>query len=170
MVDNNDLVEDELKDGAYLDYASKEGLVPTSDPDFEKEVFRRPGFEGIKSIDELDERISAFLKTARERKGLKQADVAPLCGLSAQVYGRYERNKSKMTVTRMIVLSEILGFELPEMLHEVAPHLWGETKEAAANRAELFVRMASLSDSMVNDLLSMVREIDRLKKGPATRT
>src|SRR4051812_48529616 len=97
-------------------YKNKMELVETIDPEIDKPVFRRPGFEGIKTLGEIDERIATFIRKAREDKDLTRAELAPLLGLSMQVYGRYERAFSKMHVTRMIHLCEILGFMPMEML------------------------------------------------------
>ncbi len=107
-------------------YRSSRGLVSTADPEVDKPIYRKPGFDGkITTLGDMEELISAFLKKTREAQGLSRADIAPMLGLSIPVYGRYERAFSKMTVTRMIHLCEILGFMPIDMIFEAAPHLWG---------------------------------------------
>ena len=84
-------------------YKNARGLVETTDPEHDdKPLFRRPGFDGIRTFGEMDEIIAAFLKQIREEHGLPRAEFAPLVGLSVPVYGRCERAFSRMTVTRMI--------------------------------------------------------------------
>lgn len=100
-------------------------------------MYRRPGFDGIETLGEMDAKISAFLRRKREDLGLSRNDLAPMLGLSAPVYGRYERAFSRMTVTRMIHLCELLGFMPIDMLYEAAPHLWGKTPEEAEDRKTL---------------------------------
>ena len=105
-------------------------MVETTDPEEDdKPLYRRPGFDGIRSFDERDEIIAAFLKQIREDQGISRAELAPLVGLSVPVYGRYERAFSRMTVTRIIHLGELLGFTPMDMLFEAAPHLWGRRKK-----------------------------------------
>jgi hypothetical protein len=40
----------------------------TNDPELERPVYRKSGFEGIPTAKEMDERISNFLKDVRETK------------------------------------------------------------------------------------------------------
>lgn len=145
-------------------YKEKMGLVETTDPEIENPVCRRPGFEGIVPLGELDERIAKFVRKARENQGLTRAELAPLLGLSMQVYGRYERAFSKMHVTRMIHLCEILGFMPMEMLFSTAPHLWGETLEEARDNMELAQLVVSLPHATKRDLLALVRKMVDLER------
>jgi transcriptional regulator with XRE-family HTH domain len=149
---------------AHVVYARQENLVATTDPDSDKEVYRKPGFDGVTPIDELDARASQFLKSAREKRGLKQGDTSSLLGLSQQVYGRYERNLLKLNLNRVIVLSEVLGFHPTEMLFSVAPHLFGGSQEAAAERAELYVKLANLPDELIHDLLAMITQVEKINR------
>ncbi|RWC82933.1 XRE family transcriptional regulator [Mesorhizobium sp. M4B.F.Ca.ET.215.01.1.1] len=154
-------------------YKIKMELVETIDPEIDKPVFRRPGFEGIKTFGELDERIAAFIRKAREDKDLTRAELAPLLGLSMQVYGRYERAFSKMHVTRMIHLCEILGFMPMAMLFSAAPHLWGRTEEEAHDTMELAQQIVSLPHGTKRDLLALVKKmvaLERAAEGAAAET
>ncbi|WP_284276272.1 helix-turn-helix transcriptional regulator [Mesorhizobium huakuii] len=154
-------------------YKNKMELVETTDPEIDKPVFRRPGFEGIKTLGEIDERIAAFIRKAREDRDLTRAELAPLLGLSMQVYGRYERAFSKMHVTRMIHLCEILGFMPMEMLFSAAPHLWGRTPEEARDTMELAQQVVSLPHGTKRDLLALVKKmvaLERAADGATTET
>lgn len=154
-------------------YKNKMELVETIDPEIDKPVFRRPGFEGIKTFGEVDERIAAFIRKAREDKDLTRAELAPLLGLSMQVYGRYERAFSKMHVTRMIHLCEILGFMPMDMLFSAAPHLWGRTPEEARDTMELAQQVVSLPHGTKRDLLALVKKmvaLERAADGAAAET
>ncbi|RWB25770.1 helix-turn-helix domain-containing protein [Mesorhizobium sp.] len=139
-------------------YKNKMELVETIDPEIDKPVFRRPGFESIKTLGEIDERIAQFIRKAREDKDLTRAELAPLLGLSMQVYGRYERALSKMHVTRMI---HLCGFMPMEMLFSSAPHLWGRTPEEARDTVELAQQVVSLPHGTKRDLLALVRKWSR---------
>lgn len=151
-------------------YKSAKGLVETTDPEIDKPIYRRPGFDGITTLGEMDEKIAAFLRKAREDEGLTRADLSPLLGLSVPVYGRYERAFSKMHVTRMIHLCEILGFMPIEMLFEAAPHLWGRTPEEAEDRLELAKLMAALPHDTTRDLLALVKRMVAQQKAADAAT
>ncbi|RUV54587.1 transcriptional regulator, partial [Mesorhizobium sp. M1A.F.Ca.IN.022.02.1.1] len=90
--------------------------------------------------------------------------------LSVPVYGRYERAFSKMHVTRMIHLCEILGFMPVEMLFAAAPHLWGQTPEEAEDRLELAKLMAALPHDTTRDLLALVKRMVAQQKAADAAT
>lgn len=179
---SNEQDENLLPESARL-FAELRGLVPTveanipkqqkkkadneADGKSAKDVYRRPGFEGIVSLPEIDDRIAKFLLEAREQSNLSQRDFAPLVGLSAQVWGRYERSISSLDVSRLIVISEILGLQPTELLSKVAPHLFGMTEKGSQDRIELFQRIGKLPDEVCSNLLEMVKQIERLQKGLA---
>lgn len=141
-------------------YRSSRGLVSTADPEVDKAIYRKPGFGGeITSLGHMEELISAFLKKTREAQGLSRADVAPMLGLSIPVYGRYERAFSKMTVTRMIHLCEILGFMPIDMIFEAAPHLWGRTSEEAEDCLTLARILRRLPNGTTRDLIRLLQRM-----------
>lgn len=142
-----------------ISYNSAKGLVETTDPEIDKPIYRRPGFDGITPLGGMDEKIAAFTRKAREDEGLTRAELAPLLGLSVPVYGRYERAFSKMHVTRMIHLCEILGFMPLEMIFEAAPHLLGRTPEEAADHLELAKLVLALPHDTTRDLLALVKRM-----------
>ena len=120
------------------DYINSRELVETTDPDFQRPLYRQEGFDGIVSFGEIDAKLSAFLLDERAKTGLTQSDFATLAGLARVVYSRYELNISRLTVSRMIHLSELLGFLPMQMIHAAAPHLYGKDPQEADDRVELF--------------------------------
>ncbi|MDJ1638665.1 helix-turn-helix domain-containing protein [Rhizobium rhizogenes] len=143
-------------------YKAERGLVEKDDPEVDKPLFRKVGFcgaDGIPSMDEMEKRIAAFLRKKREETGLTRADIAPLLGLSTQVYGRYERAFSKMHVTRMIHVCEILGFMPMEMIFNASPSLWGGTMEEAQDRLDLAMLVCTLPSKTTKDLKAMVEHL-----------
>lgn len=150
---------EKMADDEPDDYRQRRGLVQTTDPEVFRPVWRKPGLDGIASVDDMDRAIGEFLRRVRERQGLTREETASLIGLSGQVYGRYERAESRMAVTRLVHLWETIGFEPLEMLHEIAPHMFGETKENARNMADLLAMIAKMKPSSVETLLRLVKEI-----------
>jgi|APThiThiocy_cv2_1041547.scaffolds.fasta_scaffold01973_15 transcriptional regulator with XRE-family HTH domain len=149
-------------------YEEKAGLVETTDPEIDKPIFRRPGFSGIDQLGEMDERISAFLLKARRDVGLTREEVARFLGLSTQVFGRYEKAISKLHVTRLVHLSEILGFHPMELVYAAAPHLFGETPEEAADQIKLAKLIWTLPPSTVSTLVRLVDEMHAISAGADT--
>ncbi|CUX72325.1 MULTISPECIES: helix-turn-helix transcriptional regulator [Agrobacterium] len=139
-----------------IKYKSSKGLVETTDEEVDKPLYRRPGFEGIVSFKEMDAKLAAFLRDARESEYLTRAEFAPIVGLSTAVYGRYERAFSRMTVTRMIHLCELLGFMPIDMLFAAAPHLYGRTPEEAKDHLELSHLIRGLPHEAVRNLIGIV--------------
>ena len=150
-----------------LHFASQRGLVPTTEPEFErngKKLYRVETFDDIVSLADIKDRIAEFLKDVRDRNELSQLELASLLGISAQVWGRYERAISSLEVTRFIVICEQLGLNPVELLGRTSPHLFGKTKEAAAARIELYMRIGNLPDEVCMSLLEMVKQIENLHK------
>lgn len=142
------------------EFRSKRGLVETSEPDyFERPLWRKEGLDGVVSLSEMDAALSEFLAKARRKAGLTREQLAELLGISGQVYGRYERADAKLNVTRLIHLSEILGFEPMEMIFSAAPHLFGETPKEAQNRIRLMRLMSRMRPEAVESLLVLVGEL-----------
>ncbi|WP_370007144.1 helix-turn-helix transcriptional regulator [Sinorhizobium fredii] len=145
---------------------SARGLVETTDPEFPKPVFRQPGFDGILTAKEMDEKISAWLKKTREAKGISRADLAHLLGLSVSVYARYERgSEARMSIPRLIHLCEIMGFMPLDMIFDTAPHLWGKTPEEAEERRTLTRLIELLPADTMRDLIRLLKRMTPGEEG-----
>lgn len=143
-------------------YIDDNGLIQTADPEVEKPVFRRPGYE-TPAFSELEQRLADGLRAARDKTGLTHADVAPLLGLHPIVYGRYERSETKMNVSRLIHLSELLDFSPIDLLMAAAPYRWGKTPAEAESRRKLIKVVESLPADAVDSLLAMIDAMVKLK-------
>lgn len=140
-------------------YIAKFGLVKTTDEEIANPIYRRDGHDGINTFAEIDSKIANFLRKKREERGLTRNDLAPLLGISSQVYGRYERAFSKLHVTRMIQLCELLGFMPIEMLYEAAPHLWGSNESDAANNLKMAKLVMELPEETRTALMKMIETL-----------
>ncbi|MEY9785390.1 helix-turn-helix domain-containing protein [Sinorhizobium fredii] len=130
------------------------GLVETKDSEIEKPIWRRPGFEGIRTMKEMERALASALRAAREGKRLTRQEFAQLLGLSWQVYGRYERAFSKMHVTRFIHVCEVLGLDPIKWLYTAAPHLFGGDVDEARDRAALLEEIFKMP---IGDLRALLR-------------
>lgn len=141
------------------EFRVERGLVETREPDFERPLWRRQGFDGVVPLGDMDKAFSEFLAKVRRKGGLTREQLAELLGISGQVYGRYERADSKLNVTRLVHLCEILGFDPIEMIYAAAPYLFGETPKEAQNRIRLMRLMSRIRPEAVESLLLLVGEL-----------
>jgi transcriptional regulator with XRE-family HTH domain len=142
------------------EYTNVMGLVETADEEVERPLYRRPGLDGeIASFQEMEEKLSAFVRNCREDSGLTRAEFASLYGLSTAVYGRYERAFSRLTVGRMVHLCELLGFTPAELLYEVAPHLFGKSRDEAEDRLKLGRLIDKLPHPTVRNLVQLIEQM-----------
>ena len=137
-------------------YIEKHGLVETTDDEIEKPFYRKPGFDGIRSFAELEQIFSQLIREKRDNHNLNRAQAAMMVGLHEQIFARYERAFSKLTVTRLIHLAEILEFWPIELIYAAAPHLFGDTKEEARDKKELVLRILDMPASTTHSLLQLI--------------
>lgn len=145
-------------------YIEDNDLVSTADPEIDKPIYRGGSFE-TPEFSELDQRLADGLRAARDKTGLTHADVAPLLGLHPIVYGRYERSETKMHVSRLIHLSELLNFSPIDLIMAAAPYRWGKTPAEAESRRRLIKVVQSLPVDAVDSMLTMIDAMAKLRPG-----
>ncbi|KAA3452247.1 XRE family transcriptional regulator [Mesorhizobium sp. SARCC-RB16n] len=151
-------------------YIDECGLVETSDEESEKPIYRKPGFEGIRSFREMEQIFSQFIREHRDTKRLNRAQVGMMVGLHETIFARYERAFSKLHATRLIHLCEILDCSPVEMIHAAAPHLFGESRKEADDKLKLVLRILDMPASTASSLLSMIEGLvgeDRSSEQPS---
>ncbi|WP_370009621.1 helix-turn-helix domain-containing protein [Sinorhizobium fredii] len=136
------------------------GLQQVDDPLIGKSIYRKP-FDGqIILSAELEGQISIGLRQARDRRRLARKKLATMLGLSERVYERYENNVSRLTVSRLVHLCEVLGASPEEMLSPAAPHLWGKTDTAAALLLASIEKLRTFDEETLRDVLSLLSRIE----------
>lgn len=146
------------------EYIARRGLLKSTDPENEKPVYRRQGYAGIDAFAELDRKVGEAVRRGRKSRNLSRAELSVLVGLSEQVYGRYERNASKMHVSRLIHLCEMLGASPLAMLYAAAPHLWGETAKESAMRFRMMNVIENLSLETIEPVAAVLEKLTELEK------
>jgi transcriptional regulator with XRE-family HTH domain len=140
-------------------HVEENAIVAVSDPETGDSICRRSGFEGIVPLNEIEKRIGDALRQAREKTGLIHADVATMLDLHPQVYGRYERGESRLTVTRLVQLSELLDFSPLDIVLAAAPHRLGDTQAASDQRRQLIKTIETMPDGVISAVLSLIDAI-----------
>lgn len=148
-------------------YIDRHGLVETDDSEVDKPIYRKPGFNGIRSLLEMEEEISRYLRERRDAQNLNREQVGMMVGLHHEIYARHERAGAKLRVTRLLHLAELLDFSPIEAIYAAAPQFFGETEQEAEVKLKLILRMLDLPASTAQHLLMMIEELS-LDSAPET--
>lgn len=140
-------------------YIDRRGLVETNDTEIDKPIWRKPGFGGIRSLLEIEEALSRFLRERRDAQNLNREQVGMMVGLHHEIYARHERAGAKLRVTRLLHLAELLDFAPIEAIYAAAPQFFGDTEEEAAVKFRLVMRMLDLPAATAQHLLMLVEEL-----------
>jgi transcriptional regulator with XRE-family HTH domain len=140
-------------------YIDRQGLVETEDSEVDKPIYRKPGFDGIRSLSAMEEELSRYLRERRDAQNLNREQVGMMVGIHAEILARHERGGAKLRATRLIHLAELLGFSPVETIHAAAPHLFGSSQQEADVKLKLMLRMLDLPASTAEHLLVLVEEL-----------
>lgn len=140
-------------------YIDRHGLVETDDSEPGKPIWRKPGFGGIRSLLEIEEELSRFLRERRDAQNLNREQVGMMVGLHHEIYARHERAGAKLRVTRLLHLAELLDFSPIEAIYAAAPQFFGEIEQEAETRFKLVMRMLDLPAATAQNLLRLVEEL-----------
>lgn len=80
--------------------------------DFEKELFKRPGFKEAQAETRLEYEIARALIKARLEKGLTQAEIAKRMNTKQSVISRVENARTMPSLAFLKRLAEVLGASL----------------------------------------------------------
>lgn len=153
-------------------YIDMHGLVETTDSEVDKPIYRKPGFNGVRSLLEMEEELSRYLRERRDGQNLNREQVGMMVGLHHEIYARHERAGAKLRVTRLLHLAELLDFSPIEALYAAAPQIFGDTEQEAEVKLKLMMRMLDLPASTAQHLLMMIEELspDSGAENPAKPT
>jgi len=140
-------------------YIDRHGLVETNDSEVDKPIYRKPGFNGVRSLLEMEEELSRYLRERRDAQNLNREQVGMMVGLHHEIYARHERAGAKLRVTRLLHLAELLDFSPIEALYAAAPQIFGDTEQEAEVKQKLMMRMLDLPASTAQHLLMMIEEL-----------
>jgi len=72
--------------------------------------------------------IGTRIRKIREEKGIKQENIADEMGITQSSYGRLEKDDNRITVTKLIKISEILNVSISKLFGEKATNVIHENK------------------------------------------
>jgi transcriptional regulator with XRE-family HTH domain len=137
-------------------FIDKHGLVETDDSEVDKPIYRKPGFDGVRSLLDMEKALSRFLRERRDALNLNREQVGMMIGIHQEIYARHERAGAKLRVTRLLHLAELLGFSPFEAIYAAAPQFLGDSEEEAAVKNKLVRRILDLPPATAQNLLMLV--------------
>ncbi|RWL75148.1 MAG: XRE family transcriptional regulator [Mesorhizobium sp.] len=144
---------------SFEEWISHLGLQQIDDPQIDKPVYRKTNFGKLELSAEIEKKISTSLRNARDRRKIPRSKLAPMLGLSDQVYNRYENAVSRLTVGRLLHICEVLSISPVEILYPVAPHLWGEDQAEAETRMAIVEKLANFDGLTLQAILSFLHHL-----------
>lgn len=144
---------------SFEEWISHLGLQQINDPQIDNPVYRQTSFGELELSAEIEKKISTSLRNARNRRKIPRSKLAPMLGLSDQVYNRYENAVSRLTVGRLLHICEVLSISPVEILYPVAPHLWGEDQAEAETRMAIVEKLASFDGLTLQAILSFLHHL-----------
>lgn len=140
-------------------YIDRHGLVETEDPEVDKPIWRKPGFDGVRSLLDMEKELSRFLRERRDAQNLNREQVGMMIGIHHEIYARHERADAKLRVTRLLHLAELLGFSPIDAIYAAAPQFFGDSQEEAEVKSKLVKRILDLPAATAQNLLMLVEEL-----------
>ncbi len=101
-----------------------------------------------------------ILKELREKKGLKQEDVALFLGITQQAYGRYEKGTSEPNADGFNTLADFYGVTTDYLLgREPLPDPFADLDLRDEDEKEVLAKYMSLPPQMRAVLLDALRQL-----------
>ena len=72
--------------------------------------------------------VGTRIRKIREERGIKQENIADDMGITQSSYGRLEKDDNRLTVTKLIKISEILNISVSTLFGEKAANVIHENK------------------------------------------
>ncbi|UWU19495.1 helix-turn-helix domain-containing protein (plasmid) [Rhizobium sullae] len=82
-----------------------------------------------------------------------------MLGLSDQVCNRYENAVSRLTVSRLLHICEVLQISPVEILYPVVPHLWGEAESEAEVRKSIIDKLELFDGPTLTAILGFLQHL-----------
>ena len=84
--------------------------------------------KNIQIINTMMNTIGTKIRKIREERGIKQESIADEMGITQSSYGRLEKDDNRLTVTKLIKISEILNVSISTLFGEKAANIIHENR------------------------------------------
>ena len=103
---------------------------------------------------ELRARLGSALRSARQKKGLTQGDVAERVQTDPETISRFERGATLPSLVRLLSLADALGATVASLLGAASPRLDDEWEELRASLSRLPMRDRKLAMAILRAVVS----------------
>lgn len=112
------------------------------------------------SDEDLEKKIGAAILVLRSERGMFRTQLASLLGMKETGVRRHETGKTKLSVSRLIQLCEVLDANPVEVLYSAAPHLFGRTEEGAAQMMTMIKILSRLDEEAMTSIFKVIRDFE----------
>ncbi|MBP2238800.1 transcriptional regulator with XRE-family HTH domain [Sinorhizobium kostiense] len=141
-------------------WISDRGLQQVNDPDVDKPVYRLPPptveLHSAPRWKKESPPVSGKPARGEISPGRK---LAPLLDITEAVYARYEGSVSRLTVSRLIHLCEVLGASPEELLAPAALHLSGENQTKVNLLLARIDKLRGFDEETLQDVFSLLNRL-----------
>lgn len=114
----------------------------------------------VTSDEDLEKKIGAAIHGLRNDRGMYRTQVASRLGMKETGVRRHETGKTKLSVSRLIQVCEVLDANPVEILCSVAPHLFGRTEEGALQMTTMIKILSRLNDEALTSVFKVIRDLE----------
>ena len=106
--------------------------------------------------------VGTRIRKIREERGIKQENIADEMGITQSSYGRLEKNDNRLTVTKLVKISEILDVSISVLFGEKATNVIHENKgdNAQANIGTLVLQDKAHIESLKEEIAFLRRILE----------
>ena len=106
--------------------------------------------------------VGTRIRKIREERGIKQENIADEMGITQSSYGRLEKNDNRLTVTKLVKISEILDVSISVLFGEKATNVIHENKgdNAQANIRTLVLQDKAHIESLKEEIAFLRRILE----------
>lgn len=111
-------------------------------------------------IHPVDRAVGARLRQFRRQRSLTQAQLGGLLGLTFQQVQKYEHARSRISASKLMMMSDVLGVSIEAFFEDVedalveTPSVKARSREEASNLAGYY---SAMPDTVRQDFLQMVK-------------
>lgn len=113
---------------------------------------------------DMEGTIGAALSTLRTTRRLCRTEVAAALGIKESGLRRHELGRSKLTVSRLLQICEIMNANPIDVIGPVAPHLIGRSDETAGRIVAIVKILSTLDAPAVLSVWGVVQHFSSASK------
>lgn len=107
----------------------------------------------------VDQALGELVRSLRIRSGFTRKQLSPFLNIHQNSVTRLENGESSLTVDAFIRLCEACDANPIEVLHPIAPHLWGGNWETASALSAIIEQLVHMDSSTLDIVRNLLRHL-----------